>query len=131
MGLKRSGVSGNRGFWVIAFCAVAVFMITASCVAPVTPAPVPLPVIPSEPPAATTPSPNTTPPKTNLPPLTAPAPTTPSRAPAGYKLVRDVQYGLVKHLGLWELTPRPPPRMDCPSSELPPSDSGPYHLTLM
>jgi len=48
-----------------------------------------------------------------------------------------------KHLGLWELTPRPPPRMaktqtlhtvphiDYSDSQVPPSDSGPYPLTLM
>ena len=50
---------------------------------------------------------------------------------------------VLKHLGLWELTPRPlprmaksqplytEPRMDCQGSQLPPSDSGPHHLTLM
>ena len=43
----------------------------------------------------------------------------------------DVIEKILKHLGLWELTPRPPPRMDCPGSQLPPSDSGTYHLTLM
>ena len=43
----------------------------------------------------------------------------------------DVIEKILKHLGLWELTPRPPPRMDCPGSQLPPSDSAPYDLILM
>jgi hypothetical protein len=56
---------------------------------------------------------------------------------------QDVIKKILKHLGLWEVKPRPPPRMaksqplsteprmDCAGSQLPPSDSGPYHLTLM
>jgi hypothetical protein len=55
----------------------------------------------------------------------------------------DVIGKILKHLGLWELTPRPPPRMaktqtlhtvphiDYSDSQVPPSDSGPYPLTLM
>jgi len=50
---------------------------------------------------------------------------------------------ILKHLGLWEVKPRPPPRMakaqptyteawiDYSDSQVPPSDGGPYHLTLI
>ena len=55
----------------------------------------------------------------------------------------DVIEKILKHLGLWELTARPPPRIakaqplsaephiDYSDSQVPPSDNGPYHLTLM
>jgi hypothetical protein len=50
---------------------------------------------------------------------------------------------ILKHLGLCEEKPRPPPRMakaqptyteawiDYPDSQIPPSDNGLYHLTLI
>jgi hypothetical protein len=55
----------------------------------------------------------------------------------------DVIEKILKHLGLWELTPRPPPRsaksqptyteawIDYSDSQVPPSDNGLYHLVVI
>jgi hypothetical protein len=56
---------------------------------------------------------------------------------------QEVVKKILKHLGLWELTPRPPPRMaksqplstephiDYSDSQVPPSDNGLYHLAFI
>jgi hypothetical protein len=55
----------------------------------------------------------------------------------------DVREKILKHLGLWELTPRPPPRMtkslplstephiDYSDSQVAPSDNGLYHFAFI
>jgi hypothetical protein len=55
----------------------------------------------------------------------------------------DVIEKILKHLGLWELTPRPPPRsaksqpthteawIDYSDSQVPPSDNDLYHLVVI
>ena len=55
----------------------------------------------------------------------------------------DVIEKILKHLDLWQLTPRPPPRMaksqplspdpwiDCSCSELPPSEACFYHIAYI
>ena len=56
---------------------------------------------------------------------------------------QDIIKKTLKHLGLWEVNPRPPPRMpkaqplytepyiDYSDSQVPPSDNGLFHLTLI
>jgi hypothetical protein len=56
---------------------------------------------------------------------------------------QDVIKKILKHLGLWEVKPRPPPRMaktqplytapniDYSDSQVPPSDNRLYHPTLI